>query len=378
MKYVDEYRNRELVGVLAARLRAAVTGPVRIMEVCGTHTMSVFRHGLRRMLPEQVRLVSGPGCPVCVTPAGVIDAVLELAARPGVIVCTFGDMIRVVGSGTGSLASARAGGADVRVVYSPMDALQLARREKERLVVFLAVGFETTTPGIAATVLEAARQEIGNFCIFPINKVMPPALEALMQDPELQVDGLLCPGHVSVIIGADAYRFLVDRYGLACAVAGFEPTDILSAIIALVDQVGRAGFEVANCYGRAVTPAGNRKAQELVRTVFTPVDSEWRGLGLIRASGLALRPEYGRFDVTRRLDIRVTASAGPRGCRCGEILKGICRPPDCPLFGTGCTPSRPVGPCMVSSEGTCAAWHRYGMTDRPAEPGQEDDGWMDT
>ncbi len=361
MKYVDEFRAKDLVRSLSGRLHEITTRPVRIMEVCGTHTMSIFRHGLRRMLPPAVELVSGPGCPVCVTPSGVIDAFVELASRPGITITTFGDMIRVPGS-TGSLADARAGGADVRIVYSPMDALQLARQEKERLVVFLAVGFETTTPTIAATILAAAKNTTGNFCIFPANKVMPPPLDILMQDPELQVDALLCPGHVSVIIGAGAYRFLVDRYGLACAVAGFEPTDILTAIIALVEQINRGRPEVGNCYGRAVTEEGNRKAREMVRTVFTPVDSDWRGLGTIGASGLTLRREYERFDVTRRLEIRVPESAEPGGCRCGQILKGISRPPDCPLFGSRCTPSAPVGPCMVSSEGTCAAWYRYGDT----------------
>jgi hydrogenase expression/formation protein HypD len=289
----------------------------------------------------------------------VIDAFVELAGRQEVIITTFGDMIRVPGT-TNSLAQARAAGADVQIVYSPMDALTLAQKEPERLVVFLSVGFETTTPTIAATILEAARKKIDNFCIFPANKIMPPPLDVLMQDPQLQVDSLLCPGHVSIIAGADSFRFLVDKYGLACAVAGFEPTDILSAILALVNQVQAEKPVVENCYGRVVTPEGNIRARELVDRVFVPVDSEWRGLGIIRASGLALRRKFEQYDVTKRLGVVIAPSTEPRGCRCGGILKGICAPPDCPLFGKRCSPGSPVGPCMVSSEGTCAAWHRFG------------------
>jgi len=359
MKYIDEYRNRDLVGALQEKLHRTTTRPVRIMEVCGSHTMSIFRHGIRNMLPAQVQLISGPGCPVCVTPSGVIDGFVELAARPEVIITTFGDMIRVPGA-TGSLAEARAAGARVEIVYSPMDALTLAGQEPDRLVVFLSVGFETTTPTIAATILEAERQGLNNFCIFPANKVMPPPLDALMQDPDLHLDGLLCPGHVSIITGSDMYRFLVEKYGLACVVAGFEPTDILQAILALVNQVQAGRPAVENCYGRVVTPEGNARARQIVAEVFEPVDNEWRGLGMIPASGLGLREKYSAFDVTRRLELTIAPSEEPKGCRCGEILKGICGPADCPLFGKRCTPGSPVGPCMVSSEGTCAAWYRYG------------------
>ncbi|BCO09452.1 hydrogenase expression/formation protein [Desulfolithobacter dissulfuricans] len=362
MKYIDEYRSQELVRSLTERLHAKISRPVRIMEVCGTHTIAIFRHGLRRMLPEQIELISGPGCPVCVTPSGVIDAFIDLAGRKDILITTFGDMIRVPGT-TGSLAQARAAGADVHIVYSPMDALELARHNPHKLVVFLAVGFETTTPTIGATVLEAARRNMDNFCIFPAAKVIPPPLRALMEDPKLQVDGLLCPGHVSVILGSRAYGFLVEEFGLACAVAGFEPTDILLAITSLVNQVQSGHPTVDNCYGRAVAPEGNRKAREIVDQVFKPVDSDWRGLGPIPASGLGLREEYGAFDITRRLEIPIVNSGEPPGCRCGEILKGICQPPDCPLFGRACSPASPIGPCMVSTEGTCAAWHRYGTLD---------------
>lgn len=358
MKYVDEYRNRDMVRALTNKLHGLIDRPIRIMEVCGTHTMSIFRHGIRNMLPRQIELISGPGCPVCVTPSGVIDAFVELAGRPGVIITTFGDMVRVPGS-SASLADARAQGADVRIVYSPMDALTLAAKEPEHMVVFLSVGFETTTPTIAATTLAAKRLGRENFFIFPANKIMPPPLDALLQDPGLQVDGLLCPGHVSIISGSNSFRFLVDRYGLACAVAGFEPTDILLAIIALVGQVQSGNPLVENCYDRAVTEQGNSRARGLVDEIFLPVDSEWRGLGVIPASGLALREAYSAFDITKKLAIRIAPSGEPEGCRCGEILKGICTPPNCPLFGRRCTPGKPVGPCMVSSEGTCGAWYRY-------------------
>ncbi len=359
MKYVDEYRNRDLVQALTEKLHTLTKRPIRIMEVCGTHTMSIFRHGIRKILPKEIQLISGPGCPVCVTPPGVIDAFVALAQMPGVIITTFGDMIRVPGT-KGSLADARAKGADVRIVYSPMDGLTLAAEEPERMIVFLSVGFETTTPTIAATILAASQQDRDNFFIFPANKIMPPPLDALMQDPDIAVDGLLCPGHVSVISGADSFRFLVDRYGLACAVAGFEPTDILMAVLALVKQVQAEKPTVENCYGRAVTKNGNTKARTLVDEIFTPVDSQWRGLGTIPASGLALRARYSRFDITKKMNIQTVPTGEPKGCRCGEILKGICSPGDCPLFGRQCTPANPIGPCMVSGEGTCGAWYRYG------------------
>ncbi len=359
MKHIDEYRDREMVQSLCRQLDKTVKQPVRIMEVCGTHTMSIFRHGIREMLPAPVRLISGPGCPVCVTPAGTIDAFIRLAYRDKTIVATFGDMIRVPGSGQ-SLADARAAGCRVEMVYSPMDALVLAQKNPDAMVVFFSIGFETTTPTIAATVLEAARLELNNFCIFPANRIMPPPLAALMEDPALEVDGLLCPGHVSVITGSEAFRFLVDDYGLACAIGGFEPADILLAILALVGQVQTGQPDVENCYGRAVTPAGNQRAREIAEQVFIPVDSRWRGLGMIPVSGLAVRPEFARFDATVRLDIEGHEIEEPKGCLCGSILKGIHEPPDCPLFGTRCTPATPIGPCMVSAEGTCAAWQRYG------------------
>jgi hydrogenase expression/formation protein HypD len=358
MKCADAFRSREITAPLVEEIARSLTRPVRIMEVCGTHTMSIFRHGVRSLLPPGLTLLSGPGCPVCVTPASHINAFLAAARLPQVTIATFGDLIRVPGS-EGSLASARAQGARVEIVYSPIDALTLAQAEPERTVVFPAIGFETTAPTIAATILQAERLGIENFRIIAAAKTMPQALEALMADPELQVDGLLCPGHVSAIIGADAYLPFAERYGLACAVAGFEPADILAGLLSLIRQINHGQPQVDNCYTRAVTAGGNRKAQALIAEVFQPADSEWRGLGVIGGSGLVLREKYQRFDAVQQLALKVQPAVDPKGCRCGEILKGRLLPPECPLYGTACTPLQPVGPCMVSNEGTCAAYYRY-------------------
>lgn len=358
MKCSDAFRSRELTAPLVAEIKRSLKQPVRLMEVCGTHTMSIFRHGIRSLLPEDVTLLSGPGCPVCVTPIGHIDLFRAAALHPQVTLATFGDLLRVPGS-HGSLATARAEGARVEIVYSPMDALVLARKEPERLVVFPAIGFETTVPTIAATILQAERLKIDNFMVIAACKTMPQALEALLSDPELRIDGLLCPGHVSAIIGSNAYLPFATRHHLACAVAGFEPADILAGILSLIRQINAQDFRVDNCYTRAVTAAGNTTAMELIDKVFQPADSPWRGLGVIPGSGLTLRPAYQRFDAVTRLGLTVQLAAEPKGCRCGDILKGRMLPPQCPLYGTACTPLSPVGPCMVSNEGTCAAYYRY-------------------
>ena len=358
MKCADGFRSREITAPLVAEIKRSLVRPLRIMEVCGTHTMSIFRHGIRSLLPEGLTLLSGPGCPVCVTPASHIDAFVAAARFPQVTIATFGDLIRVPGS-EGSLANARAAGARVEIVYSPMDALTLAEQEPERLIVFPAIGFETTAPTIAATILQAGRLGIANFLIIAANKTMPQALEALLADPELAVDGLLCPGHVSAVIGAEAYRPLAEKYHLGCAVAGFEPADILAGLLSLIRQSNANMPTVDNGYTRAVSASGNTKAQGLINEVFAPADSEWRGLGTIRDSGLVLRAPYQRFDGLRHLGISLQATKEPKGCRCGDILKGRLLPPDCPLYGAACTPLQPVGPCMVSAEGTCAAFYRY-------------------
>lgn len=330
------------------------------MEVCGTHTMAIFRNGLRSILPEGLELISGPGCPVCVTSASHIDAILKMAQEPQVRIALFGDLFRVPGSNGLSLAHASSQGAKVDIVYSPIDSLELAKKHPDDLVIFLGVGFETTTPGVAATILAAQNGNIDNFAVFCTHKVMPPPLIALLNDPELQIDALLCPGHVSTIIGAGAYQPLAETYNLACVVGGFEPADILQALIMLAKQVGRGEARVENAYTRAVRWEGNARAQQMVNEIFEPVDMEWRGLGTIPLSGLAIRERYGHFDAEKRVDIELVPAEEPRGCRCGEVLKGKERPTQCPLFGSRCTPSNPVGPCMVSSEGTCAAFYKYG------------------
>ena len=360
MKCAEEFRSRELTELLLNALPANrdKDRKIRIMEVCGTHTNAIFRHGLRSLLPEGIELISGPGCPVCVTPAGHVDAFIAAADLDQVIVATFGDLIRVPGS-RGSLARAREAGARVEIVYSPMDALQLAQRQPDQMVVFPAVGFETTAPTIAATVLEAERLGLDNFSIIAACKIMPPPLELLLSDPELKIDGLLCPGHVSAIIGADAYQPLAEQYHISCAVAGFEPADIVSGLLSLARQIRAGEARVDNCYSRVVTDQGNLRARELTDAVFAVVGTEWRGLGVIAGSGLGLREKYRKFDAFDRLDLKVESVPEPKGCKCGDILKGRLLPPACPLYGKRCTPLQPVGPCMVSSEGTCAAFYRY-------------------
>lgn len=359
MKYVDEFRDSSLAKPLLEELKRSYTKPLRVMEVCGSHTMAIFRNGIRSILPEGFELVSGPGCPVCVTSAPHMDAFIQMADMVNVRVAIFGDLFRVPGT-TGSLANASSRGAKVDIVYSPMDALELAINNPDETVVFLGVGFETTTPGIAATILAAEVRNVKNFCVFSTHKVMPPPLEALLDDPNLKIDGLLCPGHVSSIIGAGAYQPLVDKYGLACVVAGFETTDLLNGLILLARQMGTGQMKVENTYPRAVTWEGNPRARQMVEKIFTPVDMEWRGLGVIPGSGLGIREEYSNFDAERRFDIVLPEAEEAKGCLCGEILKGINTPKECPLFDTRCTPANPIGPCMVSSEGTCAAYHKYG------------------
>ena len=359
MKYVDEFRDSKLARPLIYKLQETMAGPLRIMEVCGTHTMAIFRNGIRSILPEGFELLSGPGCPVCVTSASHMDCFIAMADMPHVRLAIFGDLFRVPGT-NGSLSDAGGRGARIDIVYSPMDALQLAKDHPDELIVFLGVGFETTTPAIAATILAAKTQRIDNFTVFSTHKVMPPPLHALLADPDLTLDGLLCPGHVSSIIGAHAYQGLVDTYNLSCVVAGFETTDILNGLILLAKQRADNTARVENCYTRAVGWQGNRRALDMIEMIFEPCDMEWRGLGTISESGLAIRKEYALFDAEKRLGITLPASEEPKGCRCGDILKGKLAPTQCPLYGTRCTTANPIGPCMVSSEGTCAAYFKYG------------------
>jgi hydrogenase expression/formation protein HypD len=350
------------IGTAAGRLRRRVT----LMEVCGTHTHAIAAAGLRRMLPDSVRLVSGPGCPVCVTPVGFLDRAEAIAALPNTVVCTFGDLLRVPSS-RGSLEQARARGAHVRVTYSARDALGVARSNPGARVVFLAVGFETTAPTIAAALAEAEDAGVPNLQILPGNKVMPPPMRALMADPEVAVDGFLLPGHVSVITGSDAFGFVASEFGLPAVVVGFTPADVLRGVLELIRRLARGEPGVVNLYDRVVTPGGNLTAKRLLGRFFQPADEVWRGLGAIPASGLGLRPEWAHRDASR-LEVEVPEPFEPPGCRCGEVLKGTVEPPDCPLFDAGCSPDTPVGACMVSSEGTCAAWYRHHRFDEGVAP----------
>lgn len=338
--------------------------PVRLMEVCGTHTTVAFRSGLRGLLPDGVSLISGPGCPVCVTPTGFIDAAIQISRLSDVTLATFGDLVRVPGSDS-SLEEERAAGARVEVVYAPGDALARARADSSRTVVFLAVGFETTAPGVALTLKAARDDRLANYLVLSAHKTMPRAMEALVADQDVQIDGFLCPGHVSVVTGASAFSFLAERYGIPCVVAGFEEVDLLRGIVMLLSQLADGRSEVEIEYERAVSSEGNRAAQEIMGEVFAECDTEWRGLGVIAGSGLALRASYADHEAAQKLGVIVPTGRPAPGCRCGDVLRGSIAPPDCTLFGRRCTPSRPLGPCMVSSEGACAAYARYWQRGRP-------------
>jgi hydrogenase expression/formation protein HypD len=362
MKHQQEYRDPELAGLQLQAISRAVAGIDRamvFMEVCGTHTMAIYQHGIRALLPGQIRLISGPGCPVCVTPVGYVDRAVALARRKNTIIATFGDMVRVPGS-SASLLEEQARGALIKIVYSPLDALTLAEKNPGSDVVFLGVGFETTAPTVAAAILTAAQKQLDNFYVLCSHKTMPGPMAALAADPELQVDGYLCPAHVSAIIGADAYQPLVDACRVPCVITGFEPLDVLQGVLMLARQVANAEARVEIQYRRVVKRAGNSKARDLLYEVFEACNARWRGIGDLPGSGLQLRPRYARFDAEHRLPVAVEAPVEPPGCRCGDILKGRVRPVDCPLFRTHCTPENPVGACMVSSEGTCAAEYKYG------------------
>jgi len=368
MKYVDEFRSRRLIGKLRKKIAAVrPCTPVTLMEVCGTHTQNFRRFGLAHFLPESVRLISGPGCPVCVSPQIYIDRAVALAGMKDTAILSFGDMLRVPGTSS-SLAKEKSRGADVRVLYSPFDAIAAARKEPGKKMVFLGVGFETTAAAVALTVAEAKRQKIQNLFFLVSLKLIPPAMEFLLKDPQVKLDGFLCPGHVSAIIGAKAYERIARRYHIPCCVAGFEPVDILEGMYMLLRQVAGRRAEAENAYTRVVTREGNVRARALIAKVFCVRDVEWRGLGLIAKSGLALRREFGAFDAERQLaGARSTSARGARPpsnvhlkkCRCGEVLRGLISPPLCPLFKKRCAPENPFGPCMVSTEGACNVYYRY-------------------
>lgn len=362
MKYIDGFRQagpaRALTQEIATLADQLDGRTVRLMEVCGSHTMAIARHALKDLLPANVRLISGPGCPVCVSDAGFVDAAIDLAER-GAALATFGDMVRVPGSKR-SLADARSEGAIVRVCYSPAQVLDWAAAEPERAWVMLAVGFETTAAPLAAMAREARRRGIANLTLLTALKTVPPALDALVADPELAIDGFLCPAHVSAIIGAGAYAPYAEEHHRPCVIAGFEPLDILYGVHGLLRQLVDGEARVVNRYARVVRPGGNQAAQRIIAEVLEPVDAAWRGLGEIPASGLGLRSEYAGLDAELRWERPVTSGRPSPACRCGDVLKGLIEPAECKLFGGPCTPARPLGPCMVSSEGSCAAAWAYG------------------
>lgn len=358
MKFVDEFRNNEYSKKLVDKLNNISSEKINIMEVCGTHTMAIFRYGIRDVLPPNVNLISGPGCPVCVTPQSYIDTALALSSEKDVIIATFGDMMKVPGK-KGSLSVKNAEGADVRIVYSPMDCLDMASRNPSKKIVFLAVGFETTAPMTAVTAMEAKKSNISNLFFLTAHKIVPPVMEALVQDSDLNIDGLLLPGHISAIIGTKPYEFLSEKYNIPGVVTGFEPLDILQGLNTLVSLIGKKDYRIVNEYKRVVKSEGNSIAVKYLNSAFNIVDSSWRGIGRIPRSGLEFNREYEEFDAIVHFKINYEEYDGNPYCKCGEILKGLIKPPDCPLFKKLCTPENPVGSCMVSSEGTCAAYYRY-------------------
>jgi hydrogenase expression/formation protein HypD len=358
MKHLSEYRDKDLAQKLIAAIQTQSKKPIRLMEVCGTHTVAIFRHGIRQILPSTIQLISGPGCPVCVTATEEIDRAVKLARISEVMVTTFGDLVRVPGSHS-SLQRERASGADVRMVYSTFDALKLAQENQTKKVVFLAIGFETTAPTVAAAVLEAERLGLNNFFILSAHKLLPPALGALLNSGNLNIQGFIYPGHVSTIIGTLAYEWVAEKFQVPGVVCGFEPVDILETILMLVQQIEKSQARVEIQYKRGVDAIGNPKALQVLNQVFVPCDAPWRGLGIITESGLTLRPKYRTFAAEDHFDLQVPPAQDHPGCACGEVLRGVKTPLECKLFRTVCFPETPLGPCMVSTEGTCAAYYKY-------------------
>ncbi|MDA3936166.1 MAG: hydrogenase formation protein HypD [Actinomycetota bacterium] len=352
------FRDAEIARGLIDRLNVVATKPVKFMEVCGTHTVSIAKHGLREIMPDTLTLLSGPGCPVCVTSNADIDTAIEFAKQPGVIVTTFGDMMKVPGSYS-SMSQEKAAGGDIRIVYSPLDALNIAEKNPDNKVVFIGVGFETTAPIIASTIEQAQRRGLDNFLIYSAHKTVPEALRVLVNDPDVQIGGFILPGHVSTIIGLEPYRFLAEEYGVPSVITGFEPVDVLQGIWMLAEQVADGRAEVEIAYKRGVMAEGNPTAIALIEKIFEPCDAEWRGIGVIPGTGLKIREEYGAHDAMRVIPVTPPPPKETKGCQCGEVLRGVILPYECKLFAKGCTPEHAIGPCMVSSEGSCAAYYRY-------------------
>ncbi len=359
MKYLDEFRNPEIAQKIASKISSISKKRIRLMEVCGTHTVAIFRSGIRDILPQNISLISGPGCPVCVTPDRDIDLAIEIAKKENVIFTTFGDMMKVPGT-TSSLENERAIGADIRVVYSSLDALDIARKNPEKIIVFLGIGFETTSPTIASVIISAHRENIRNFLVLSAHKLIPPAMKLLLDSGDVKIDGFICPGHVSTIIGSKPYQFIPENYNIPCVISGFEPLDILQSILMLVQQIESNKADVEIEYNRIVHPEGNSVALKMLEEVFEVDDAEWRGLGIVPQSGLFIKDKYRQVDALSFFDVNVNTNTKDKGCLCGEVLRGSIIPPECPLFAGICTPDSPVGPCMVSSEGTCSAYFKYG------------------
>lgn len=359
MKYISEFRCSELANGLIQQIHQKSRTPARFMEFCGGHTVTIFKYGIRQVLPKTIEMVSGPGCPVCVTANADLDKAIALAQIPNVLIATFGDMLKVPGSRS-SLQEAKADGADVRMVYSTMDAIKIAEDNPTKSVVFLGIGFETTAPTIAASILQAEEKGISNYYVLSLHKLCPPVIRAILDAGEVKLDGLICPGHVSSVIGSYPWEFIARDYGIPCVVSGFEPLDILQCVDMLVTQIEKGESRVEIAYRRGVRPEGNRQALKLMEEVFEPCPAQWRGIGEVADSGLKLREKYQRFDAELAFDIKPEPASEPAGCICGEVLRGVKTPLDCKLFGRVCNPQHPVGPCMVSSEGSCSAYFLYG------------------
>lgn len=358
MKYLSEYRNPSIAKKLIKTINSISKKKINLMEVCGTHTVAISKSGMRQVLPSTITMLSGPGCPVCVTPNCDLDKAIALAQMPDVILTTFGDMMKVPGSYS-SLAREKANGFDIRIVYSTLDALKIAKENPHKKVVFFGVGFETTSPTIALSVTEARRRGLKNYFVLARHKIVPPAMAALLSLGEIRIDGFICPGHVSTIIGSKPYEFIAER-GTPCVISGFEPIDILQSILILAQQTESNEAKVEIQYKRSVHPEGNPTALKVIEEVFEPSDANWRGIGIIPRSGLKLRERYEDFDADKNFKVEVPPTKETKGCGCGEILRGVKFPYECALFGKACTPENPIGPCMVSSEGSCAAYFRYG------------------
>jgi hydrogenase expression/formation protein HypD len=358
LKFIEEYRNADLVNELVTKIRKTATRKIKLMEFCGGHTLSIMKNGLRQLLPSGIEMLSGPGCPVCVTANSEIDKAILLAKLPNTITATFGDMMKVPGSYS-SLQNTKANGADIRVVYSTQDALQIARENPQKSVIFVGVGFETTSPTIAASILQAERENLTNYFILSFLKLCPPVMKRLLELGEVKLDGILCPGHVSSIIGSVPYEFIPRDYNVACVVSGFEPVDILLSVAMLVSQIETGKTKVEVAYKRGVQKEGNRTAKNLIDTVFEVEKANWRGLGTLNGSGLKLRKKYQRFDARYCFPVTDRPVKNARGCICGDILRGVKTPSDCHLFGKICSPECPIGPCMVSTEGSCSAYYLY-------------------